>query len=78
MTYKTVVTVIIDDKVRDNEIDFAILNNLQEFGLKIENVQHDEGVIYGIIDNAKVHDLKHQVGVSCVRESMTYQCTVEQ
>lgn len=76
-TYKTNVTIIIDDGVRDNEISFAVLNELQEFGLEITETNHEMGVLVGTIPSHKVHEMKKIFGVSCVREMSSYLCELE-
>ena len=74
--YRTSVTLIIDDTVRDNEIDFSVLNELQEYGLTIDRIDHTIGVIEGVIRSDLVHGLKHIKYVSYVREMGSYLCVL--
>ena len=74
MIAKTNVQIIVDDEVRDNEIDFGLLNTLEELGLSIDNIDHGSGFIEGVIETAKLHELKKIKYISYVREVFTYYC----
>jgi hypothetical protein len=72
--YRTPVTLIIDDHVRDNHIDFKVIASLRSFGLIFEegDIKHEIGVIEAVCPDEKLHDLKHIDGVSYVREQAHY------
>ena len=70
--YISEVTVVLDGRYQDEPKTSEAVNQLKSAGVEVREVNEDQSVVEGSVDNSKIHALEKMDCVDYVRVAFTY------